>query len=296
MRRTTLLALLGGIVLMVVAVACSSSDPDVSSGPTSPPGTGTTIPIANSMMTTIPASDIVTGDTLIDQTYLSTSVTGHELVAGSEITMSFTADTVSINAGCNTMNGTYSLEGGALKVGQDLQMTMMGCPEDLMAQDTWLAGFLQAGPTITATGRGVALEHDGVIVELEPEASGGAGGSEGAAGLVGPTWTVHTFVTGDVASSLPAGVDAPTFTFAADGTVAVFTGCNNGSTAYEATDGGEITFEPMMMTLRACEDPNGQTTEVAITTLVNEGTVAFSFSGGDLTLTGIDGAVTASPA
>lgn len=295
MRRTSLLALLGLVGLTFAVVACSSSDPDVSSGPTRPPGTGTTVPIANSMMTTTPASEIVTGDTLVDQRFVSTSVEGHDLVAGSTISLSFTETGLSVNAGCNTMNGTYRIEGGMLVVEADLQTTMMACEEDLMAQDTWLAEWLVTSPTITATGSGIALAGGDVTIELEPEATGGAGGSEGAAGLVGPTWTVHTLVSGDVASSLPAGAEAPTFTFTDDGTLAVFTGCNRGSTSYEASEDGILTVEPAMMTMMACTEPAGQQTETAILALLDGGGIGFAFEGTDLVLRTLEGGVVASP-
>ena len=277
MRRTTLLALLGGIVLMVVAVACSSSDSDVSSGPTSPPGTGTTIPIAGSMMTTIPASDIVTGDTLVDQTFVSTSVEGHDLVAGSEIRLSFNASQVTANAGCNTMSAAYSLEGGALVVDGEVTSTMMGCDQELMDQDTWLAGFLASSPVVTATGSGIALEADGVTVELA------SGDQVGTPTLVGPTWTLETIERDGTASNVPAGVEPPTLVFADDGTVAVFTGCNGGSTTAVVGDDGFITFEPMMTTMMSCGTDADAVAAVITTAL--DGRVAFGWSGtGDLSL------------
>ena len=47
---------------------------------------------------------------------MSVDVTGHELVDGSEITMDFLDDAVSVNAGCNTMNGRFEIADGTFTV------------------------------------------------------------------------------------------------------------------------------------------------------------------------------------
>jgi heat shock protein HslJ len=243
------------------------------------------------MMTTTPANEIVTGDTLVDQTFVSTAVTGHELAAGSEISLSFTGAALSANAGCNTMNGSYVLEGAQLVVA-GLSSTMMGCEPALMEQDTWLSTFLESSPGITATGTGIALAGGGVTIELAPDASGGPSATGGAR-LVGPTWQVHSFVDGDALMSVAAD-GAPTFTFADDGTVAIFTGCNRGSTTYVASDDGTITFAPLAMTMMACEDPGAQALEPAIVALTSA-PATYELDGDDLVLRGGMQSMVASP-
>jgi heat shock protein HslJ len=96
------------------------------------------------------------------RTFLSTGATGVTLVAGSTVRLVFTADTIAANAGCNSMSGGYAIDGGVLEVGM-MAMTEMACQEPLMAQDTWLAAFLDgataglAGDTLTLAKGGVTL-------------------------------------------------------------------------------------------------------------------------------------------
>lgn len=279
MRRTTALVALVALVVVVSAAACGTSDPGVSSGTSgSAPGAAGSTP-GSAPGTASPGVLSLDGTT-----YVSTSVTGHDLVAGSSITMAFADGAVSVNAGCNTLRGSYTLDGTTLTVGADMAATMMACEDALMAQDTWLTGWLTAGPTVTATPEGISLTGDGVTVELTEEAGGpSVTSATGMPVLTGVTWTLHTLSSGGTASSLPAGVEAPTLVFAEDGTVAVFTGCNGGSTTAVVGDDGFITFEPMMTTMMACGEPADGV--AATVTTVLDGRVAFAWEGsGDLVL------------
>jgi heat shock protein HslJ len=100
------------------------------------------------------------------RTFLSASVDGHDLVADTVIALTFTADSISANAGCNTMSGSYTLDDGTLTVAPNMAQTAMACDADLMAQDTWLAGFLIAGADATFTNDVLTLDHDGTKIVL----------------------------------------------------------------------------------------------------------------------------------
>ena len=119
---------------------------------------------------------------------------------------------------------------------------------------------------------------DGTTVTLDAVTSPAEG--DGIA-LVGPTYTLTSIEAGDAVSSLPAGVEAPTLVFADDGTVAVFTGCNRGSTTYEQ-GAGSITFGPLATTKMACE-PAAQELESTVTAVLG-GPVRVTRVGADLTL------------
>lgn len=82
------------------------------------------------------------------QTFKSTSIEGHEMVAGTNVTVGFDSDGVSVNAGCNTLFGAFEITDGVFEVGPMAQ-TLMACSDDLMQQDDFLVGFFEAGPTIT---------------------------------------------------------------------------------------------------------------------------------------------------
>ena len=127
-RRTTLVL---ALVLLVLAAGCGDDDDggEVDAGDDDS------------------SAEEVAFDDLVGRTYLTTEATGHEVVAGSEINLTFIDGRISAVAGCNTQNGDADVVDGTLEVNQ-LASTMMGCEDDLMAQDRWLAGFLESGPTV----------------------------------------------------------------------------------------------------------------------------------------------------
>jgi heat shock protein HslJ len=222
-------------------------------------------------------SDSVTAADLSDRGFTSTDVTGHELVDGSEITMNFLDDAVSVNAGCNTMNGGFEITDGNFTVGQ-LAMTMMACADPLMAQDTWLSEFLASSPAITLDGATLTLTGDDATItlaEIEPAA------------LVGTTWTVNGTVANDAVSSVPMDSTA-SITISDDGTVAVDTGCNTGSGSVEVAD-GTLTFGPIATTKRACIDELNALEASVLAVL--QGDVSYEISGDTMSLRSADGAI-----
>lgn len=199
----------------------------------------------------------------------STAVTGHDLVAGSTISLSFQTDMLSANAGCNTMNGGYTITDGDLGV-DAMATTMMACADDLMAQDTWLSEFLASGPAIGLDGTTLTLTGDDATITLAEVAD---------AELVGTTWVVTGTVATEAVSSVPADAEASiTIT---DETVAVNTGCNTGSGGVEVAD-ATLTFGPIATTMRACTDEIMQL-ETAVLNVLN-GEVTYEVSGDSLSL------------
>ena len=187
-------------------------------------------------------SESVNADDLSGRGFVSSDVTGHELVDGSEITMNFLDDAVSVNAGCNTMNGRFEITDGTFAAEQSA-MTMMACPDPLMAQDTWLSEFLASSPTVALDGSTLTFTGDDATItleEIEPAA------------LVGTTWVVTGTVADAAVSTVPLDPTA-SITISDDGTVAVDTGCNMGSGDVEVGD-DTLTFGPIATTLRACAD------------------------------------------
>ncbi|MHB1137367.1 MAG: META domain-containing protein [Microthrixaceae bacterium] len=251
------------LVLACLAVAACGSDSD--SGDTTAPDS------------TAPVTTVAEGSGGLDgQSFESTTVEGHELVEGSTVLLTFEDGTLSVIAGCNTISGAYSLQGGTLAFEGEPRMTMMGCDQALADQDTWLGGWLTAGVAVTETDGGLQLEGDGVTMDLV------AGGEEVDAPLVGVTWTLETISTDATSSNVPASVTAPTIEFAADGTVALTLGCNNGNSTV-TTSGDTLTFTVVASTRMACED-DAMTVEAAVTAVI-DGEVTFSIDGDRLTLT-----------
>jgi heat shock protein HslJ len=91
------------------------------------------------------------------RSYTSTEVRGHDLVAGTTVTLTFEDGRISANAGCNTMNGTATWDGGTLDVAEPMASTMMACEDDLAAQDQWLSSFLTSSPALEVEGDTLTL-------------------------------------------------------------------------------------------------------------------------------------------
>ncbi len=97
---------------------------------------------------------------LAGRTFTATEVRGHDLVEGSTLTLAFEENGISAQAGCNTLNGGASWDGGTLEVQEPMASTLMACDEDLMAQDQWLASFLTSSPALEVDGDVLTLDDD----------------------------------------------------------------------------------------------------------------------------------------
>jgi heat shock protein HslJ len=184
--------------------------------------------------------------------------------------MSFQDDAVSVNAGCNIMNGGFEIADGTFTAAQ-LASTMMACPDPLMAQDTWISEFLAASPTIGLASSTLTLTGDDASItftEVEP------------APLVGTTWEVTGTVATMAISSVPADSTA-SITIADDGTVAVDGGCNTGSGEVEITE-TTLTFGPIAATLQACDDETADLEASVFAVL--QGEVTYEIDGDTLSL------------
>ncbi|MCC5950650.1 MAG: META domain-containing protein [Acidimicrobiia bacterium] len=274
--------------LLLAAAACAGDDAGVATGPTDEPGEESTL-----------AAD------LDGRTFLSIEVEGHDLVEGTEIMLSFEDGQLGASAGCNSMGGDATFDGDTLVV-EGLFQTEMGCDPELHAQDEWLAGVLTGAPTLALDGDDLVVTTDdarivlldrSVAVPDEP--------------LEGTLWRLDTIIDGDVASTpglfedpapgeegsdpdtpvddAPRTGGAPTLQFAADGSVAVFAGCNQGSTGFEVID-DTLRFDPLPLTRMACE-PGRMELERTVTDLLDDGEVTFEIDGPTLTLARGDAAL-----
>jgi heat shock protein HslJ len=190
----------------------------------------------------VPSSPAAASSGLDGRTFLSTSIEGRTLVAGSRVRLVFEDGKVGATAGCNSMSGAYSIADNHIRV-PEMSTTEMGCDADLMAQDQWLAGFLRdasivlAGDALRLTAGDVTLTLADRVV-ADPDRP-----------LAGTRWVLDAIVDGEVVSSVPAGVTASiTFT---DGKVAISAGCNSGG-GKAAIGAGKVTFGEVILTEMAC--------------------------------------------
>jgi heat shock protein HslJ len=216
---------------------------------------------------------------LAGRAFLSVAVTDggidRPLVPGTRIRLDFTDGGLSVSAGCNTMGARAHIDGGRLIVDQ-MSTTDMGCPAALGTQDTWLATFLTSMPGFALVGNDLTLSGASIVIRLQdrlvvkPDRS-----------LVGPTWTLDSIVSGAVVSSVPSDARA-TVVFNADGTLTVFTGCNQGGAKWaQVADGLQVT--DLVLTKKACSGSDGQL-EAAVVGVLRAGTIGLKIEADSLTL------------
>lgn len=272
MRRITTFTVAGLVGLL--AVGCGSDDP--------PATTTEATTAATDAAATTPTSTAATDPAVTDElglagaSFLATEVTGQTLVPDSELIMSFTSDgTLSINAGCNVMNGGYTVEAGVLTVGVMIS-TQMACEQPLMDQDMWISELVTSGPTIARNGDQLVLTGTDVTVTMtdlevaKPDLE-----------LTGTVWTITGLVRNDAVSSVPAGAET-SLVIGDDGTLAVQTGCNSGSGAVTVTD-RTITIGALAVTKKACSDELNELERTVLSVL--SGDVDYAIEADTLTLT-----------
>jgi heat shock protein HslJ len=197
------------------------------------------------------------------------------LVANSQIRIGFNRGQLNASAGCNSIGGSYVLQGGVL-IAQQLGMTEMACtPSALMDQESWFVDVLTSGPTLTLEGDSLTITSGSTVIALLDREV-----AEPNAQLVGPLWTVASLITGDTVSSVPQGASA-TLQFDAAGNVAIDTGCNTGSADY-AVDADTLTFSSFSLTKKACSGPAG-VLEQAVLTAIDAGPVHYAIDAQSLT-------------
>ncbi|WP_122262887.1 META domain-containing protein [Ornithinimicrobium cerasi] len=223
------------------------------------------------------------GPSVEGRTYLSTGVTEdggtRELVPGSRVQVSFVDGRVSASAGCNSMSGAYRLVDGTLVV-EPMAMTEMGCPEELMSQDAWLADLLTAEPALAVDGDTLTLTTASTVLTLldrelaDPDRP-----------LVGTTWLVDSLITGETVSSAPGGAEA-SLTLAEDGSAQVMAGCNRGRGSW-AQGEGTLTVSALALTRMACPGDRGEL-ERAVLAVLEAGELGVEITADRLTLTAGD--------
>jgi heat shock protein HslJ len=147
-------------------------------------------------------------------------------------------------AGCNNFSGSYTLDGGQLKIGP-VASTQMACPEPGSSIETAfhkaLSGTLRFavdGDHLTAT----TASGDTLRFQREPPPQ-----------LAGVNWKVTSFNNNRHAVVGVLGESSITMSFK-DGLVAGSAGCNRFHGTY-STDGSKLTVGPLATTRRACEEP-----------------------------------------
>ena len=213
-----------------------------------------------------PASAAIAGS------WALSSVDGTPVAAGIAATAIFGTDgSLTGSGGCNTFDGTYTVDGANLTVGP-LAATRKFCESSSQLESAYLdalqgaTGWAVAGSTLTLTGTSTLIFGNG---------------SASAATLSGQPWSLVTMGGQTVDPSL--GVSA---TFADDGTVTGSGGCNTYSATYTVS-GDTLAIGPVAATRTTCATHVNDTESAFFTAL--EGAATFAINGADLTITAKDG-------
>ncbi len=253
-RTTSLLGAAAAMVLLAGLTACASNSttPPAAESSSAAASSGASPSSSTAGSATAGASgSAAASDSLVGTTFVATEVTGSRSIApGSMISLTILDDQrLSATAGCNTMNGAYTITGDVLSAPL-LASTMMACMGDgVMEQETWFAAFLASSPTYTYVDGVLTLTNgtDTVTFGVAPS---------GAAAVEGTGWKLTDILT--VSGSTVSAVD-PTLSawirFNA-GEVAYNNSCNTGGGTAEIGD-TEITFGPLRSTLIFCDGPSG---------------------------------------
>jgi heat shock protein HslJ len=214
------------------------------------------------------------------RTFVSATLTGYTLAAGTHVALTFRPDgSVSAYAGCNTLSGTGRVSGGRLIIG-DIRQTQLGCEPGRMNQDEWLARFLTAKPAWNLAGDQLQLASDTVLLTLTDRSV-----TSPDHGLTGTRWVIDAITTGGTVASVPHGTGAY-LTFDSAGHISGSTGCApiTGTAHIGSTT---ITVSSLAPAKGTCA-PQAAAVDAAIRNTLR-GSVGYTIQAGTLTLTNPDG-------
>lgn len=206
--------------------------------------------------------------------FLLDSADGFTPVDGTRLSLSFEGEQLSAHAGCNGFGGTYSVDSGRLRLGEQ-HTTLIACGGELGEQEHWFGVFLESKPRLRLRGDELELSADGVTLTfLDREVA------DPDRPLAGTKWTVDSYIEGNGVSAGPM-LRAATLQFGADGSVLVDTTCNQGAGQYTVR-GHTLTLTDMSYTEEGCSDTPG--IEAKVQAVMKQGTIDFEIEARRLTL------------
>ncbi len=158
-------------------------------------------------------------------------------------TVEFMADGgVAIQADCNSVRASYTLDGSAITITPG-PATLMACPEGSLGSE-FLAQLNNAA---------IYFFQDGELFMDIKFDSGTLRFAAQPPALVGPVWLWQSTQMGDGAVTAPDNPNMYSLQFSDSGLVSIQADCNRASAAY-TLDGSTITITPGPTTLMACPE------------------------------------------
>jgi len=189
-------------------------------------------------------------DSLTGTIWNLTSLNGQPLVPATRITAEFNEDgSISGSSGCNNYNAVYEVDGGSITINSSpAAMTLMACPEPIMAQEAAYLETLSAAATFEISAETLTLFNAGGNPVAVFEAV--------SQGLAGTSWEVISYNNGK-GGVVSVIIDTQiTAEFGETGELIGSAGCNNYFGPYE-TDGENIAMGPFGTSRKACLEPEG---------------------------------------
>ncbi|MFD3400191.1 META domain-containing protein [Kribbella sp. NPDC058693] len=218
--------------------------------------------------------------TPLGHTYLSTEVTGRQLVPGTRIRLEFYRspnknegeprvwDAVRAHSGCNQL-GTAAAAGELLTDGklwlQGVGGTQMRCEPALQAQEEWLKTFLTSRPSWHVDGDQLTLTADGTTITLLDKKL-----AEPDLPLDGTRWNVLTTITNADLRYHRSQADPAWISFDGD-RLTGWTGCNELSGTVTRTN-TELNFTDVTITNHTCPGETADVEAAILTTLATTAT------------------------
>lgn len=185
------------------------------------------------------------GSTWTLSSYASAAGANTAAVPGSDgAPLTFGSDgTIAGSTGCNRFSGAYTQDGANLTITLG-PMTLMGCPDDVAAQESAVVAALPNVTSFTADGDLILKDGSGsALLTYAP----------GIADLAGTSWQATGINNGNEAVVSTAATSGVTAVFGDDGTLTGSGGCNTYSATY-TSGSGEIAIGPVAATKKACPD------------------------------------------
>ena len=215
-------------------------------------------------------------EALSGMSYELESAEGFTLMEGTTFYLSFHQDTLSAYAGCNSLEGGYSLDEGVLSV-ESMSTTDMWCGETLNTQTNWLQSFLSDAPTLERSGDQLVLEtEDATLVFLDQAVA------TPDLPLTAGTWTVDAVIEGDSVSTHNLA-EYPLMWFSDDGTFGFSSACTEISGDYAAS-GEALSLSNVLVTFIECGDEPTTSFDQSIVDLIDDGEFTHTIDAARLTI------------
>ncbi|MEX0620818.1 MAG: META domain-containing protein [Solirubrobacterales bacterium] len=142
MRKSLVLL---AVLLSASAIGCGDSDEPAEKPAASSPGSA-----ASS------GASPATSDSLDGRSFEATDARGIEITASDPLTLEFDGDRVSVDAGCNSIDGRYSLTDGVLQA--FLTSTLIGCPSSRAELEIFVSELLRQEAVTSLVGDELTLD------------------------------------------------------------------------------------------------------------------------------------------